>query len=189
MDKLFSALIGAQWQPSRTLLRTDFESPGKANQLILLANSDAQHAVKLAEGDVMRSAFASLFMRLFVFEYIHRATLPEPKWKLDQKSLAAEIARLEKQAKEYKYDRALAAPDSIRLWLADRQESARKQIKLDPKVFDAYVGQYQVDSGAAWTITSEQGKLVRQGSVLKIKLSLSQRPNSSLNFQRRNTLS
>ncbi len=145
--------------------------PGKRITLILLANSDALSSpFTLGKGDVVRSAFACLFMRLFVFEDVYEATLPEPNWMLSEKSLAAEIARLEKQGKGYKYDCEVAAQSAMRGWLDERRATARKQVKLDLKVYDAYVGEYQLDSDTIWTIVNERGKLIRQGKAYKMEL-------------------
>ena len=145
--------------------------PEKRITLILLANSDALSApFTLGKGDVMQSAFACLFMRLFVFEDILKTTLPEPNWGLDKRSLAAEIARFENQGKGYKYDHEIAAQTAMRNWLDARRSTARKQIEVDPKVYHAYVGQYRLDSGAIWTITNEGGELMRQGTAYKMEL-------------------
>jgi len=145
--------------------------PEKRITFILLANSDALSApFKLAQGNVMRSAFACAFLRSFVFEDTHKTNLPSPNWRSNEKEFAKEITRLRKESSGYEYDREIAAHSAMVEWLDQHRASARKRIKIDTKLYDVYVGQYQLVSGNVWTITSEGGRLMRQGSVLKIEL-------------------
>jgi CubicO group peptidase (beta-lactamase class C family) len=157
MPDLYSALI--------------LKVPEKRITFILLANSDALSSpFKLGAGNVMHSAFACHFMRSFVFEEMYGVTLPEPGRTLNEKARAAEIARLEKQGRGYKYDCETASLSAMNSWLDARRASARREIKVARENFAAYAGQYQLDSGAVLTILDEGGKLMRQGKVLKMEL-------------------
>lgn len=48
------------------------------------------------------------------------------------------------------------------LYIPELQPVARKEIQVDPKVFDALVGQYEIRPGFILTVTSEEGKLMVQ---------------------------
>src|ERR1051326_36083 len=105
--------------------------PEKHITLILLANSDALSSpFTLGKGDVMRSAFACLFMRLFVFEDKYDAPLPEPNWNSSGSNLKTEISDLEKNAKGYHYDGEMAAQLAVQNWLEARRAAAHVQIQL-----------------------------------------------------------
>jgi len=144
--------------------------PEKRITFILLANSDALSApFRLARGEVMSSAFASSFLRTFVFEDVHKANLPGPDWALDDKEFRSGLSRLEKKSNGYKYEMEAASREAIGEWLATRRAEAHREIKLDRKIYAAYAGQYQIGANPAFTILSEDGRLVRQGKT-KIEL-------------------
>jgi CubicO group peptidase (beta-lactamase class C family) len=138
--------------------------PEKRLTFILLANSDALSApARLGQGNVMNSAFADSFMRTFVFEDEGRAPPPAPRWGAHDKDFRRQIEGLEKQEKGYRYEYEASTNGAINRWLAARRSEARKAIKLDAKIFDAYAGQYQVGTNPPFMILSEGDHLVRQG--------------------------
>lgn len=134
--------------------------PEKNLTLILLANSDAISApAKLAQANVTNSAFADSFLRTFVWEGGSRSALPTPKWGADAKTFAAAATR----TKDHKYDFETAANDALREWLDQRRRAARKIVKVDPGSFDGLAGQYQIGSGAPFTIAKLGDHLIREG--------------------------
>lgn len=150
MPDLYSALI--------------LKVPEKRLTFILLANSDALSApAKLGQGDVLNSAFADSFVRTFVFEDEQNAPLNAPVWGANDKDFRHQLAGLEKHAKDYKYEHEASTNEEINRWLDARRAEARRAIKLDVKIFDAYAGQYRVGDNPPFTISSEGGHLVRQG--------------------------
>ena len=44
-----------------------------------------------------------------------------------------------------------------------RAQDTHKQVTVDPKIFDAYVGQYQLAPNLVWTVTRDSGHLFWQG--------------------------
>jgi len=144
--------------------------PEKGITFILLANSDALSSpFRLGRGDVRDSAFASSFLRTFVFEDIYKVKLAEPDWTLSNKDFQNSLARLEKRSNGYKYEYEASSRKAIFNWLDTRRAEAHREIKLDRKIYAAYVGQYQVGANPAFTILDEGGRLMRQGRT-KIEL-------------------
>jgi CubicO group peptidase (beta-lactamase class C family) len=138
--------------------------PEQRLTFILLANSDALSApVKLGKGNVMDSAFADSFIRTFVFEDELRATLPAPRWGASDREFRDNLKSLEKKANGYKYENEASSNENINRWLETRRAEAHKAIKLDAKVYDAYVGQYQIGDNPSFAILNEGGRLMRQG--------------------------
>lgn len=92
--------------------------------LILLASGEALSApFDLGFGDVLKSPFASIFLRLFT----RGNTLAQPQ----QTGSHADTCEINSRK-------------SIAAWLEAKKGSARKTIKLDPKALDAYVGHYRI---------------------------------------------
>jgi CubicO group peptidase (beta-lactamase class C family) len=144
--------------------------PEKGTTFILLANSDALSSpFRLGRGDVMDSAFASSFLRTFVFEDIYKVKLAEPDWSLSNKDFQKSLARLAKMSNGYKYEYEAGSRKEIANWLDTRRAEAHREIKLDRKIYAAYAGQYQVGNNPAFTILDEGGRLMRQGRT-KIEL-------------------
>ena len=140
--------------------------PYKHLTFIVLANSDALSSpFRLAKGDVMTSAFAQAFMRTFVFEDEYKTSLPTPTWGANEKDFLYQIGIVEKQYQGYKYDQEVAANVLIRAWLDNRIADAHKEIKLDPKKFEAFVGKYQVGNNAPFAIIVDSGHLIRLGKI------------------------
>ncbi|HVG30728.1 MAG TPA: serine hydrolase [Pyrinomonadaceae bacterium] len=144
--------------------------PGKGLTFILLANSDALSSPfdGLGEGDVTRSAFASAFLRTFVSEDDYRRALPAPDWRLGRKEFEGDVSRLKKTAGGYGYDDESAAHKAILKWRANRP-AERVVVKVDPKVYDAYAGQYTLPPLAVINVTRDgdrlMGEIVGQGTA------------------------
>ena len=63
------------------------------------------------------------------------------------------------QAGGYRYEAELISNNSLSRWLDERRNSTRKEIKIDPKIYDQYVGQYEIEPGKSFTITIENDRL------------------------------
>ncbi|NIM99445.1 MAG: serine hydrolase [candidate division Zixibacteria bacterium] len=134
--------------------------PEKSITFILLANSDGLSApFGLGAGDVMRSPFACTFFRLFVVEDSTRRPLSDPRWSQNVEEFSAELSRFEGQADGYTYECEVAAHTAVTKWLKRKRESARTAVKVDPKIYDAYLGQYAY---AILTVTREGDRVFAQ---------------------------
>lgn len=134
--------------------------PEKKISFILFANSDGLSApFRLGDGDVTGSAFANSFLRIFLFEDALGRALPDPRWSQPNDQFKTEVEQLVKQAGGYRYEAELISHNYLSQWLDERRNSARKVIKLDPKIYDQYVGQYEIEPGKAFTITKENDRL------------------------------
>jgi hypothetical protein len=131
--------------------------PEKKITLLLLANSDglSSAAPGLGGGSVISSAFAVTFLRIFVFEDLLSRTLPDPRWSQTHDQFKAEIEQLAKQTGDYRYEAERSTHSSLSRWLDERRAAARKEIKLDPKVIEKYLGQYEIEPGRVITISRE----------------------------------
>jgi hypothetical protein len=110
----------------------------------------------------MASAFADTFLRIFVFEELLGRTLPDPRWSLSTEQFKAEIEQLAKQTGNYQYEAERASHSSLNRWLEERKNSARKEVRIDPKIFDNYIGRYEIDPGEVAIISREGDKLFIQ---------------------------
>jgi CubicO group peptidase (beta-lactamase class C family) len=144
--------------------------PDEGLTFILLANSDALSSPfdGLGAGDVRASAFASAFLRTFVAEDEYRRALPAPDWRLGQKEFESALSRLKKTAGGYGYDDEAGAHKAIRKWLSNRPAQP-VVAQVDPKVYDAYTGQYTLPPLAVINITRDgdrlMGEIVGQGTA------------------------
>lgn len=138
------------------------KAPKQNVTFILLANSDGLSAPfnGLGRGDVTSSAFALEFLRLFVYEDRLGRMLPDPPWSPAHEQFQTEIARL--QTEGYRYERESDAHDDLSDWLNARRAGVRREIKLDPKIYDAYLGQYELRPGRVMTISRQGDKLIGQ---------------------------
>lgn len=137
--------------------------PEKKITFILLANSDGLSApFRLGGGDVAGSAFANCFLRIFVLEDALGRRLPDPRWSRSNDQFKVEIEQLGGQAGGYRYEAESIAHNFLSRWLDERRASVRKEIRLDPKIYDGYVGQYEVEPGASLTVTREGDRLFAQ---------------------------
>jgi hypothetical protein len=111
--------------------------------------------------DMVNNVFACNFLRLFVFEDAQGRRLPDPAWSQNTKEFSSEITRLSKQAKSYAYDCEQTSQTALAKWLENRRKQARLAIQLDPKILDAYVGQYQFADppNRILTVTREGGRV------------------------------
>ncbi len=134
--------------------------PEKNITFILLANSDGLSApFRLGGGNVAGSAFANSLLRIFVFEDVVGRALPDPRWAQSRDEFKAEIETLAKQTSNYRYEAESVSHNFLSRWLDERRSSARKEVKLDPKIYDSYVGQYEVEPSESLTVVREGDKL------------------------------
>src|SRR5690349_21924892 len=93
--------------------------PEKNLSLIMLANSEAlaDHQFQIGE-DITDNVFACNFLRLFVSE----------------------------DSKGQTYDCERKSQMSLAKWRDERRKQARVVIQVDPKILEAYVGQYHFDA-------------------------------------------
>lgn len=134
--------------------------PAKNISFILLANSDGLSApFRLGGGNVAGSAFANSFLRIFVFEDALGRALPDPHWSQTNDQFKTEVEQLVKQAGGYRYEAESVSHNFLSRWLDERRASARKEIKLDPKIYNQYAGQYDAESGESITVTKEGDRL------------------------------
>jgi CubicO group peptidase (beta-lactamase class C family) len=93
--------------------------------LILLASGEALSApFELGFGDILKSPFACIFLRLFTMRGDTLAPLQEAGSHTDTCEINSR--------------------KSIAAWLDAKKKSARRTIKIDPKALDAYLGQYRI---------------------------------------------
>jgi len=138
---------GQWWQFSALILKV----PDRNLTLLLLANSDGLSTpFGLGGGNVLNSPFASTFLRLFVFEEQHGRALPAPDWKLDADAFKDQVVKLEKDAGGYAYTAERTAHARMHNYLTTRANRARPEIKVDPKLYDAFVGKYS--TGPEFTV-------------------------------------
>ncbi|MFQ5904084.1 MAG: serine hydrolase domain-containing protein, partial [Candidatus Binatia bacterium] len=129
------------WRPQFSALI--LKVPEERITLILLANSDGLSApFVLGAPNVMRRPFACTFLRLFVFEDSAGRPLPDPRWSQKADEFSAELSRFEGQADGYTYECEVEGHRAMTEWLTRKRERARTAIKVDPKIYDAYIGQY-----------------------------------------------
>lgn len=109
---------------------TYLKIPEKNLSLILLANSEALSDPFYRNGGIETNAFACTFLRLFVFA---------------------------EAGKDDDCDRV--SRDAVKNWLERRRSSARKAVKLDARLLDAYVGTYRLNEQRSFVITREGDRL------------------------------
>jgi hypothetical protein len=138
--------------------------PQKSLTMIVLSNSDGLSAPfrGLGGGSVLSSPLTCIFLRLFVIEESLGKTLPDPQWSLNSDEFTGEMSRSAKQVSGYNYDCEASAHSALSRWLKDKKETARTSIKLDPKVYEAYVGRYQLTPQRVATVKREGDRLFMQ---------------------------
>jgi CubicO group peptidase (beta-lactamase class C family) len=108
--------------------------PEKNVSLVVLANSEAlaDHQYQVGE-DITNNVFACNFLRLFVFE--------------DEKGRRYECERNSQTA--------------LAKWIEHRRKNALKSVRLDPKILEAYVGEYQYEDppNRIFTVSREGNRL------------------------------
>jgi len=150
---------------------TYIKVPAKGLSLILLANSDALSSPFYRSGILTSSSFVASFLRIFVSEDQLSHNLPDPNWAMKPADFAQELSRLKKPTDEYSYDGEQRAYTAMMKWLDDNRKHAFTAIKIDPQIFDTYVGQYQFADGTLFTISKEGGRLlIQQKGESKIEL-------------------
>jgi CubicO group peptidase (beta-lactamase class C family) len=134
--------------------------PDRALTLLVLANSDALSAPFYATGGVETSPFASSFLRLFVFEGLEGRTLSDPHWTTQPAEFAADLTRLRQRARSYSYQGEAMAHTAALAWLEGRRREARTPVKLDPSVYDHYVGRYRLRADRVFTVRRDGDRLL-----------------------------
>lgn len=139
------------------------KAPERNITFILLANSDGLSApFPLGGGDVLRSPFAVNFLRIFVHEEMLGQKLPDPSWSPDAEQFSAEIEKLRKSSGKYRYEYEQAANALVNRWLKERREQLREEVKVDPKHYDNFVGEYELGPNELLTISREGDRLFFQ---------------------------
>ena len=110
--------------------------------LIMIANCEALSDPFYGNGSMETNAFASVFLRLFVFEDLLSRTLPDPDWSRGSSEFAEQVDRLSKQAGGKGYENTLATYQAVTRWLDARRTKARVTMRVDPKSYDEYLGRY-----------------------------------------------
>jgi CubicO group peptidase (beta-lactamase class C family) len=128
--------------------------PERNLTLILLANSDGLSAPFYGDWRAESSAFASCFLRLFVFEDGSRRTPPDPSWAVGQQEFTRELARLRKHT-DYPYTSEALSHAAMTKWLVERRARARTPIPVDPDRLAAYVGRYRLTPNRVLTVKRE----------------------------------
>ena len=120
--------------------------PEKNLSLIILANSEAlaDHQFQVGQGDIANNVFACNFLRLFVVEDMPGRRLPDDCESNSQMALSK--------------------------WREERRKQARVVIQVDPKILEAYVGQYFFDAPVNQTLT-----VTRESSKLFVDIPLNQK--------------
>ena len=120
--------------------------PEKNLSLIMLANSEAlaDHQFQLGQEDITYNVFACNFLRLFVSEDGQGRRIPDDCERNSQMALAK--------------------------WRDDRRKQAHAVVQVDPKILEAYVGQYHFDPPVNQTLT-----VTRDGSKLFVDIPLNQK--------------
>jgi hypothetical protein len=121
---------------------------------ILLANSDGLSAPFYDHWDVETSAFASSFLRLFIFEGSNGKTPPDRSWAVGQGDFSRELARLRKHT-GYPYASEERSHTAMTRWLAERRAKARTPIQVDPDRLAAYLGHYHLAPNRVLTVQRE----------------------------------
>jgi CubicO group peptidase (beta-lactamase class C family) len=60
---------------------------------------------------------------------------------------------------DVRHDSESASHDYISEWLAERRASVRTEIRVDPKIYDRYVGRYEVETGESLTVMKDGDRL------------------------------
>lgn len=138
--------------------------PERNLTFILLANSGALSTPfgLGSSGDVTKSPFALTFLKMFVFEDLLKQSLPDTNWKSEPEKMASEIAGFEKQASGYDYKPELQARQTIYDWRTRRRSRERKEVKVDSKITNDYVGTYELRPFPL-VVTKEGNKLMAEG--------------------------
>jgi CubicO group peptidase (beta-lactamase class C family) len=138
---------------------TYLKVPEKNLSLILLANSEALSDPFYFTGGIETNAFACTFLRIFVFEDLQHRSLNDPRWTPNPSEVSKELAQLTKQANGYDYDCERLSHAAIVKWLEGRRKRARTAVKLDPGLYEAYVGAYELNARRTFTVTHEGDRL------------------------------
>ncbi len=143
-----------QWPQFSALI---LKVPDRNLTLLLLANSDGVSTpFGLGAGDVLNSAFASTFLRLFLFEK------PAVDWRLTAAEFADQVTKLERESVGYSYTAELRAHGRMHSYLTARANRVRPEVYVDPKLYDAYVGSYRQSPDFTVVIARDGNRLTWQ---------------------------
>ena len=145
--------------------------PESGLALVLLANSDALSSVFLRSGILHSSPFVTSFLRLFVFEEKLDGSLPDPNWMANKEAFERELVEISKASKDYSYEGEKKGYAAVHAWLDDNQKRALKAIQVDPRTFDAYLGEYQLPDGNVLIVSRDGNQLmIEQRGQSKIEM-------------------
>lgn len=150
---------------------TYIKLPEKGLSLILLANSDALSTPFYRSGILTSSSFVISFLRIFAFEDQVGHHLPDPNWAVKPEDFANELSRLKTPAVDYSYDAEQRAYSAMMKWLDEKRKHTFTAIKVDPKSYDVYLGEYRLADGILLTVSKDRGHLlIQQSGESKIEL-------------------
>lgn len=136
--------------------------PEKNISLVMLANSEAlaDHQFQIGE-DIINNVFACNFLRLFVFGDVLGSRMPDPRWTQGAAEFSSEITGLSRQLKGHAYDCERNSQTALAKWIEHRRKNVLKSVRLDPKILEAYVGQYQYETppNRIFTVSREGNRL------------------------------
>jgi len=136
--------------------------PDQHLSLILLANSDALSVPFLRSGILQSSPFVQSFLRLFIFENQLGRTLPDPNWRFGKEDFEKQLVEFHGRTYGYSYEGEQKADAAMRAWLDQNRRTALKAVAVDPRTFDAYVGEYEVPGGKSLIVSREGNRLMMQ---------------------------
>jgi CubicO group peptidase (beta-lactamase class C family) len=139
--------------------------PARRLAFILLANSDGvSHPFPKmeADGDVMQSAFATAFLRAYVFRDATGKAGPI-RWNVSADSFERELRKKRHLSPDYAYQREAGDYQAMSAWLAKHRQEERHAIFVDPNALRQFVGRYQFDDGYTVSILNRGGTLWNQG--------------------------
>jgi hypothetical protein len=109
----------------------------------------------LGDGDVLRSPVALAFYELFVFEPRYGEAVPDIDWEADERDLETLLNQYTDDdlkdilAGEY-LSYQMLSNNARSIELIGRQLEERLATDIDPKLYEAYVGKYEVPTEIGW---------------------------------------
>ncbi|HKO97388.1 MAG TPA: serine hydrolase [Pyrinomonadaceae bacterium] len=138
---------------------TYLKVPDQKLSLILLANSEALSDPFYRDGGIETNAIACSFLRIFVFDLLQKRALSDPAWGRSDDEFSKDLARMSKEASGYGYDCERVSHAAIVKWLTGRKARVRKVIKQNPEIYDAYVGEYELNPNRIFVVSREGDRL------------------------------
>jgi CubicO group peptidase (beta-lactamase class C family) len=159
-----------QWPPSVSSLV--LKIPDEGLTLIVLANTDVLSTpFQLGSGDIMTSLMALTFYKRFILMPRYGQPFPAIDWSGDDSTVLDDIKQVQDEAvrellvKEFSSRRMVArylvSAQQMAVPLAEKRSRARELAEsIDPKILDAYVGEYEFEQfGEMVSVSRVQGRL------------------------------